>query len=144
MVMHIKINWNPECSNTIAIILPIHPSPRHGPWGWGQEVKIQVLQNMVMLHINLKGNQECSNMLANILPADPHPPSPDPGGGVKIEPFSEHGHVAYQIKWNHKCNNIKANILPAQTSPPPPRALDPGTKRSKFNFFRTWSCYISN
>ena len=57
--------------------------------------------------------------------------------------FSEHGHVAYQIKENHECSNIVANILPAD--PPPPPYPDPGdvVNRSKFNFFRTWSCCIS-
>ena len=55
--------------------------------------------------------------------------------------FSEHGHVAYQIKENRECSNIVANILPADPPPYP----DPGdvVNRSKFNFFRTWSCCIS-
>ena len=34
-------------------ILPLDPLP--DPFGWGQKVKIQLFQNMVMLHIRLKG-----------------------------------------------------------------------------------------
>ena len=30
------------------------PTPTR-PWGWGQNVKINFFQNMVMLHINLNG-----------------------------------------------------------------------------------------
>ena len=53
----------------------------------------------------------------------------DPLGGQGVgskgqsAPFSEHGHVAYQIKWNPKCINMVANILPP---PPPPPSPDPG------------------
>ena len=47
-------------------------------------VKIQHLQNSVMLHIKLKGITKCSNMVANILAEDPPPPPPtDPR--VKIQ-----------------------------------------------------------
>ena len=48
------------------------------PWGWGQKVKIQLFQNMVMLHIQIKENHECSNVVANILPEDPPPPPTPP------------------------------------------------------------------
>ena len=47
-----QIKENHKCSNMVANILPAdHPHP----WGWGQKVKIQLFQNMVMLHIKLKG-----------------------------------------------------------------------------------------
>ena len=36
-----------------------------------------------------------------------------------------------------------ANILPAYPQPSPP-TLGGGMQRSKFNFFRTWSCCITN
>ena len=36
-----------------------------------------------------------------------------------------------------------ANILPADPRPLHPNPGD-GVIRSKFNFFRTWPCYISN
>ena len=41
----------------------------------------------------------------------------DVGGGTetKIQLFSEHGHVAYQIKGNDACSKMVANILPADT-----------------------------
>ena len=61
------------------------PTPWPRPWGWGQKVKIQLFQNMVMLHINIKENHECSNVVAKILPADPPPPhtyTPDPVDGI--------------------------------------------------------------
>ena len=50
------------------------------------------------------------------------------------------GHVAlYPIKWKYESSHMVANILPADTLP----HNDPGVKRSKFNLFRTWSCYLS-
>ena len=54
--------------------------PSHDPRRWGQKVKIQLFQNMVMLHIRLKGISTCSNMIENILPKIPSTP-PDPGDG---------------------------------------------------------------
>ena len=39
------------------------------------------------------------------------------GQNVKIQLFSELGHVAYQIKWNHECSNMVSTILPADPSP---------------------------
>ena len=67
-------------------------------WGWGQYVKIQLFQNMVMLQINLKGIKKCSSKVANILPGDTYPHPPDSGNEVSRQKlkFSEHGHVAYQ------------------------------------------------
>ena len=82
-------------------------------------------------------------MVANILPADR--PTPYPWGWgekVNFQLFSERGQIAYQIKGNHECSNMVAFFLPAYTPPP----FDPrdGVNRSKVNFFRTWSCCISN
>ena len=65
---------------------------------------------------------------------------PRPCGRGLNSTFSEHGNVAYQIKGNHQRSNMVANILPADPPPPDPRD---GFKRSKLNFFRTWSCCIS-
>ena len=60
-----------------------HPLP-HYPRGWGQIVKIQCFQNIIMLHIKFIGITKCSNMVANILPAD----HPYPWGQmVKIQLF---------------------------------------------------------
>ena len=55
------------------------PPPPPNPWG--QEVKIQLVQNMVLLYIKLKKNHKCSNMVGNILPAD----SPLPTLGFKCQ-----------------------------------------------------------
>ena len=58
----------------------------------------------------------------------------DPGVGST---FSEYGHVAYQIKANHEMQQLVSKYFACR--PPLP---DPGNgvTRSKFNFFRTWSC----
>ena len=57
--------------------------PRSDPLGglrrWGQKLKIQLLQNMVMLHMKLNG-LTCRNMVANV-------PQPDPVGGLNIPLF---------------------------------------------------------
>ena len=44
------IKGNDACINMVANILPIDPLPR--PFRWGQKVKIQLFQNIVMLHIS--------------------------------------------------------------------------------------------
>ena len=102
--------------------------------------------------------QHCSKYFARV------PLSSDPGIGSKDRnsTFSEHGHVAYKIKGNHECSNRVRNILLAS-----PRLRskgqnsfcsehvhvayqikwnradpDPGVKRLKFNFSRTWSYCI--
>ena len=41
-----------------------------------------------------------------------------------------------------KCSNMLANLLPA--NPHLPLTLGFGFSSSKVNFFRTWSCCISN
>ena len=41
------------------------------------------------------------------------------GQKVKIQLFSEHSHVAYQIKGNHKCSSMVANILLVNSLPTP-------------------------
>ena len=51
-------------------------------------------------------------MMANILPADP-PLTLGVGSKCQNSPFSDYGHVAYQIKWNRECR--------PSPSPPPPR-----------------------
>ena len=56
--------------------------------------------------------------------------------------FSKHGHVAFQIDENRDCSNMVENILPAEPLLYP-NPVD-GISRSKFNFFKTWSCCISN
>ena len=76
----------------------------------------------------IEENQKYSNMVAEICPQTP---SLDPAcQKVNIQTFSENTHVTYQIKWKNECSNIVANILLADK---------PG-----FNFFRLWSCWISN
>ena len=70
------IEYQFKCSSKAVNICPEMPTPSPPPWVWGQLVKIQLFQNMVMLHIKIKENPECSNVVANILPAGPPPPTP--------------------------------------------------------------------
>ena len=90
----------------------------------------------------LKGIRKFSKMEANILPTDPPFPTTLGGWGrkVEIQLFQKHGHVAYQMKGYHKFSNMVANILPADPYTSPENEVN----RSKFDFFRTWSWFISN
>ena len=110
--------------------LPPPPPPRPSDPG-GQKVKIQLFSEHGHIAYKIKGNHECSNMVAIILPTAP---PTDPRVKRSNLTFAEHDHVAYQIKGNRECSNMVANILPAAPSP---------LRRSKFNFFRTWSCCTS-
>ena len=110
-----------------------------------------------MLHIKLK---RITNA-ATWLPPPPPPPPPrgtDRGTVLQIwniwnvifnlemgskgqnSTFSEL--VTLHIKENHACSNIIANIFLADT--PTHHPPGDGVNRSKFNFFRAWSCCISN
>ena len=78
------------------------------------------------------------------LPADPDTPPPTTLGMASIGQnstfcLSEHGHFAYQAYENHECSNMVPNILPADAPPP----WD-GVNKSKFMFYITGSCCISN
>ena len=107
---------------------PLPPPP------WRQKVKIQLFQNMVILHIKLKAIINAVTWKQIFCPQPPPPPSPDLRVKRSNLTFAEHDHVAYQIKGNRECSNMVANILPAAPSP---------LRRSKLNFFRTWSCCTS-
>ena len=55
VMLHIKLKGIIKCSNIVANILLADPSPPpQDPKGWGQKVKSQLFQNIVMLHIRLK------------------------------------------------------------------------------------------
>ena len=54
------------------------PPFHHDPREWGQKVKMQLFQNMVILHTKLKGIRQCSNFVANVLPIEPPPPPSRP------------------------------------------------------------------
>ena len=70
--------------------------PLGGLKGWGQKLKIQLLQNMVMLHIKLKGIKNAATWKQIFLPTEPPPPGV--GSIGQNSTFSEQCHVAYQIK----------------------------------------------
>ena len=67
------------------------PLPRS--LGWGQKVKIQLFQNMVMLHIKLNGIMNAATQEQLFCPQT----LPDPGVESKGQnsTFSENGLVAY-------------------------------------------------
>ena len=73
-----------------------HP---HDLRGWGQKVKFELFQNMVMLHMKFKEITKCINIVANGLPLTPPPHPPPPP-------------VAYQSKWNHKMQQHGSNFFP--------------------------------
>ena len=89
-----------------------------------------------MLHIKLMGIMKCSNMKANVLPSDPHPYPR--GQKVKILLFQNMAMLHIRFIGITKCCNMVANIYPTD-SPTPTLGMG-----STFNFFRTWSCCISN
>ena len=119
--LHIKLNGITKCSNMVANILTATPPPppQLRSCGWGQQVKSQLFQNMVMLHNNeIKGTHEMQQHGSKYFAC--RPPLPYPRGcGPKVKNsfFSEYGLVGYQIKGNHKCRILVANILPVD--PPP-------------------------
>ena len=111
---------------------------------WGQKVKIHFFSEHDHVAYRIKEIYKCSNMVANILTSDPPPPPLGMGPVDQNSTFTELGHVAYQIKEKHDCSNMAANILPADPLSPPPPDPVVGVSSSKFNFFSTWSGYISN
>ena len=127
-----QIKGNHECS-MVENILTANP----GLWGWGQQVIIQLMQNMVMLHIKLKGitNEATgSKYFDRRRPSLPHPRP----WGSKFN-FFRTWSCAYQIRENHECSNMVAIITPAD--PLPSLTLRWGQNSC---FYRKWSCCISN
>ena len=68
-----QITENTECNSMVANILPAVPYPNLRPWG--QKVRIQLVQNLVMLHIKIIGNhvmqQHSSKYFARRTPHGP-------------------------------------------------------------------------
>ena len=52
-MLHIKLKGITNAAARLQIFCSQTPTPTR-PWGWDQQVKIQLFQNMVMLHIKLK------------------------------------------------------------------------------------------
>ena len=130
-----QIKENHQCSNMVTHILLADTPDRED--GFNRS-KCSFFLNMVMLHINLMGITKCSRMVANFCLQTP--PGPWGGGPGQNSTLSEHGHVAYQLKGNHKMQQNGSEFFSPQTQPRPWGWVH----WSKFNFFRTWSCYISN
>ena len=103
---------------------------------WGQKVKIQLFQNMVMLDIEYIVITKCSNMVANILPTDPHPLTLV----VKRSKFIFFRTWSRCISMFLESRNVTKRFQIFCLQIP----LSLRVKRSKFDLFRTWSCCISN
>ena len=91
----------------------------------------------------IKLNHKCSNMSAPIYPPPPPPPTLLLGIGSvgQNSAFSEHGHVECQIKGKHEMQQHSSKYFVCSPSLPHPWDR---VNRSKFDFFRIWSCCISN
>ena len=84
----------------------------------------------------IKGNHKCSNMVANTLPEDPPPTL-----GFKGSKFNLFSTCMLHIKLKgitHAATRSQISCLQIPSDP------GGGVKRSKFDFFRTKSCCISN
>ena len=133
-----QIKENQECRNIVANILPAEP-PSPQTLGMGSVGQNSTFSEHGRVTYPIKKNKECRTMVANNLPADTTPLTLGMGSVGQISTFLGYGHVAYQIKENHESSKMVA-------SRPDPTHPDPGdgASRSKFNFFRTWSCCIAN
>ena len=134
----------------VATILPKAPTPPPTQTP-GSRSKFN-FQNMVMLH--MKGNHECSNIvsnadrgkirnLSNVIFIKGLCPTlwVDLRGGVKRLKFNFFQIMVMlniKLKRNHECSNVVANL----SANPLPSHPTLGVKRSKFNFYRTWSYQI--
>ena len=136
--MHINSNRITKCCSKLANILPTDPSLTLLLGSKGQNV---VSSEHGHVAYQIKGNhqrqQHGSKYFPRILPP---PPTLGMGSICQNSTFSEHGHAEYQIKSTHQMQQHGSNILPAYPLPEP----RDGVNRSKFNFFKTWSCCISN
>ena len=120
-------------SSLVANSLPADPSPILGEGSKGQSFNFfRTWSCCISNKIESRMQQHDSKSFAH----RPHPTLKPKGHNST---FPQHGHVAYQIKWNHECSKMVANVLPQPSS-----TQRGGIKRSKFYFFRTWSCCISN
>ena len=91
-----------------------------------------------MLHIILKGITNAATWW-QIFCSQPNPPRTLGMGSIgQNSTFSEYSHVAYQIKENHKMQQHGSKYFARRH----PTTLGDGVKRSKLNFFRTWSSCI--
>ena len=144
VMLHIKSLGIMKCSNMVSKCFA-HRTPPFPPT-LDDGVKIQLFQNMVVLHIKFIGITKCSNLVENILPDTLPTDPPHPGDGVNRSKSTilEHGHVAYQINGNHKMHQHGSKCFARRTPLPHYRlTLGIGFNRSKFNFFRKWSCCTS-
>ena len=87
----------------------------------------------------IKENHKCSNMVVNILPAVT--PTRGMGSLRQIQLFQNMVMLNIKLK---KITNAQHGSKYFARRPPAPMTLGYGVKRSKFIFFRTWSCCISN
>ena len=130
-MLYIKLNGITKCSNMVANILPQTLLP---PRLLGSRDQNATFSEHGHVAYQIKWNNECSTMLANVLLAEA-PTLPDTRGKkVKIRLFQNDFMLHIKLKGITNA----ATLFCPQTALP-----DHGVKRSKFNFFRAWSCCIS-
>ena len=133
-----QIKGNLECHNMVATFCPpFHPLPNPVC-----EVQTQVFQNMVMLHIKLN-EIKMQQYGRKYFPRRPPPLPSGPwrwGQKVKIQFFKNMVIVHIKLKGITSAATWWQIFCP-QTPPPP---HDPRGQKVRFNFFRIWSCCISN
>ena len=115
------------------------PTPTPDPGVGGLKCQNSIVSGHCHVAYQIKENRKCSNMVAFFAR---RPPDPGDGPTGQNSTFLEHGHVAYQIKRNHEMQQHGCKYFGCRHTYP--TTLGDGIKRSKFNFFRTWSCCISN
>ena len=122
------------------------PPPPPDPWGGVKRSKFNFFQNKVILQFKLNVIMNVGTWWQIFCPQTPlHPSSPDHGGWgrkVKIQLFLNM--VKLHIKLNGIMNAATWQQIYLPAPPPPPPNPVGGVKRSKFNFFRTWSYCISH
>ena len=117
------------------------PNPLGGLREWGQNVKIYLFRTWSFCISNLRESwmqHHGSKYFAHRALLIPIPWPCDQK--VKIQLFKNM--VRLHIKLNHECRNVVANILPPDPSNHK-KTLGVGSN-VKINFFKTWSCCISN
>ena len=132
----------------VANIVPTDPLPTLRMGSVSRNLAFSEHGNSV--YQSKKKHKCSSNMVANVLPTDPYP-LPQPWG------WGQKAKIQHFRKWPRCISDWRksqmqqhgskyfARIHVPQLNPTPTPSPDPiYVKRSKFNFFRTWSCCISN
>ena len=151
-MLHTKFTRITNAATWYQIFCLQTPPPPHLGMGLISQSSCFIEQGLAAYQI--KGNHEKQHHACKYFAR--RLPSLDPGDGVNRSKFNffRNGHVEYQIKGNHECTRHGCRYFSGRSPyPPPPPLTSLGggrlqakylVNRSKFNFFRTRSCCISN